>query len=161
MTANTRFDRIDGIISYTLMRGCDDWVQACELVDNIFNLEPVFEKFVASDVLGEIFSARHKGGKDQFELAYGLSIAIIEQVLRMGYMEIGYCQKGFHPWNCSIEESLLRVKHEWDDLNGALPGPGIFWLCNTKLGNEIGRKALSLWRSNISDDSSRGSDPVP
>jgi len=51
---------IQGFISLTLMRGCDDWVQACEIVDNIFNLDPVFRKDVAPEVLSAVAEAEKK-----------------------------------------------------------------------------------------------------
>ena len=136
------FGRIDGYIYYTLMRGCDDWVQAFEIVDNIFNLHPVFHKDVAPDVLKAINKAN--GTAAEFIVARDMSYEIIRRVLTEDLMQIG--EMGFQPWRLTIEESLQKVRYEWDKLSGKLPGPGVYWLCNTERGDEIGQKALLEWR---------------
>lgn len=136
--------RIDGYIRLTLMRGCDDWVQAFEIVDNIFNLDPIFHKDVAPEVLRAIRDAN--GTAVEFTVARDMSSAIIRRVLTESLMMIGDIDNGFKPWPLTIEGALQRVRAEWDRLDGKLPGPGVYWLCNTERGDEIGEEALSEWR---------------
>jgi hypothetical protein len=138
---------IDGFISLTLMRGCDDWVQACEIVDNIFNLDPIFQKDVAPEILAAISDAESRGGDSEFSIARDLSLAIIGRVLVDGLMVIGEIDDtGFRPWPSTIEESLREVRAEWDKMSGKLPGLGVYWLCNTEYGRGIGQEALSRWQ---------------
>jgi len=143
---NVYIEGIQGFISLTLMRGCDDWVQACEIVDNIFNLDPVFRKDVAPEVLSAVAEAEKKGDDIEFNFARDLTIAIIRKVLVDELMLIGDIDNGFKPWPLTIEESLLKVRDEWDKMNGKLPGLGVYWLCNTQKGEEIGQRVLLLWQ---------------
>jgi hypothetical protein len=137
---------LDGFISLTLMRGCDDFVMAAEIVDNTFNLDGIFKDSVSSDILREISEAEKIGGPVEFAIARDMSIAIIRKVLTECLMMIGDLHEGFHPWRLSIEESLQKVRSEWEELNGKLPGLGVYWLANTKSGEAIGQMALKRWQ---------------
>ena len=132
--------RIDGYIRLTLMRGCDDWVQAFEIVDNVFNLDTIFQKDVAPEVLKAVRDAN--GTAAEFTIARDLSVEIIRRVLTEDLMMIGDIGNGFRPWPLTIEGSLRRVEAAWAKMGGRLPGPGVYWLCNTDRGYEIGEKAL-------------------
>lgn len=150
MTGNNLSGRIDGFIYYTLMRGCDDWVQAAEIVDNIFNLGDIFKKDVSDDILNEISIAEKTGGTKEFTLARDLSIVIIEKLLVDKLMVIGDPYDGFIPWEMNVGESIKYIKNIWDSLNGKLPGVGIYWLCNTQKGDQIGEQALLDWQQSRS-----------
>lgn len=135
-----------GFIRQTLMRGCDDFVMAAEIVDNIFNLEPLFRGEVSPQLLTEIAKAEESGGQIEFALARRLNDAIVRAVLSEGYMMIGDLYHGFHPWQLTLDEALKKVSDEWDELNGVLPDPGIYWLSNTERGEVIGQEALKRWQ---------------
>jgi hypothetical protein len=147
--ATDKFSReVDGFIRYTLMRGCDDWVQACEIVDNVFNLADIFKKDVSDDILNKISTAEKEGGVKEFRLAKNLNILIIKKVLTDGLMLIGDVYNDFVPWKMNIEGSINYVNKIWDNFNGKLPGLGIYWLCNTSKGYQIGEQALLEWQRN-------------
>lgn len=138
-------EKIDGFILLTLMRGCDDWVDACEIVDNIFNIDSIFKKRVSNEILDRIALAEKKGGSEEFEIARKLSILIIRKLLSEDLMLVGDIYDMFIPWGLSTEESLNKIENIWDGLNGQLPGLGIYWLCNTVEGDKIGQKVLLQW----------------
>jgi hypothetical protein len=132
--------RIDGYIRLTLIGGCDDWVQASEIIGNIFNLDTIFHKDVAPEVLKAVRDAN--GTAAEFTIARDLSVEIIRRVLTEDLMMIGDIGNGFIPWPLTIEGSLRKVEAMWATMGGKLPGHGVYWLCNTDRGYEIGEKAL-------------------
>jgi hypothetical protein len=137
--------QIDGFIQFTLMRGCDDWVDACEIVDNIFNLDPMFHARVSKTILDGIVFVEKTGGIEEFVFAKDLSHLIIEKLLNEELMIIGDVYDSFVPWGVTVEDALKIVDRKWDELNGRLPGLGEYWLCNTPKGDEIGKEVLLEW----------------
>ena len=90
---------IDGYVKLTLMCGCDDYVMAAEIVDNIFNIDECFKKYIDPRILAIVNKTKSINEKImKFEIARDLTIAIINNVLTNGFMEIGDLEDGFKKW---------------------------------------------------------------
>lgn len=109
------------LVDDILMRGCADWVDACE---------------VASVALTE---GKAKSPDAMRELA----LELIRNVVRQGLMELGDVTRGgFGKWDLPIEEGLARVEREWLALGRNPTLAEICWLQNTSRGNELGEELL-------------------
>ena len=123
---------IQHCVNDLLMRGTDDLIQASE---------------VASVAIAV-------GGATNQDEIREMSLAMIREVVRQKFMEIGdaigigshpthvFERVDFSPWAIPFEAAMERVAREWRAL-GRNPNLGeICWLCNTDKGNEIGNRLL-------------------
>jgi hypothetical protein len=111
-----------------LVRGCDDWVDACEVAS------------VAIEVGGA------KAESDIREL----SLELIRNVVQQGLMELGdvdvagewESKEGFRKWDLPIQESVNRVEREWNALGRNPTLWEVCWLQITDKGRERGEQLL-------------------
>ncbi len=99
-----------------------DWIEICELI------------WIVKSI-GKIHNL------DEIKIKV---LQLLELLLQQGLMDIGYIEKnnGFIAWETSVEDSLLRVKTEWDKLNREPEIGEIFWLANTEKGHIEAKKYL-------------------
>jgi hypothetical protein len=107
------------ILNELLLRGQDDWIQACELVSVI--LESM------------------KGPPEQSLQAQ--TLAVLTEVLEEDLFEIGFVtEQGFKPWGTGTVDAIRRVQSEWKAL-GRDPGLGdLFWLNLRPKGETLARQ---------------------
>ena len=108
-------------INDVVMRGCDDWLDACGVASVAINI-------------GHTLSA---------EEIQNLSLKIIQEVVEQGLMEIGDLPdegRRLKLWSMTPQECLDRVEREWKAL-GRNPSLGeVCWLQNTDRGNALGEE---------------------
>lgn len=108
-----------------LMSASEDWIPEVKVVDVIKELDKATSK---DDV-------RKK------------SLALVKKLIQDDLMEIGDLRgdligrPGFRKWDNPLKDILLKLENEWRNL-GEPSLSDLFWLSNTKKGNEIGRYFL-------------------
>lgn len=123
---------------------------ACRTMSSEMNYEPCIDYVLAS---GEddwvpfgvvVYVARTIGGATDEQAQRTLVLALVEQLLDRGLMEVGDCANGpFVAWGLSKEEMLRRISHEWSILRHP-PRPGeVCWLSNTPAGDDKARSRSS------------------
>jgi len=104
-----------------VMRGCDDWVDACGVASIAINI----------------------GHAKSVEEIRDLSLKMIREVVQQGLMEIGDLpQNGqrLELWPMTPQECLDRVEREWDALGRNPNLWEICWLQNTDKGKTMGEE---------------------
>ena len=110
------------------MQDCVDELLQCGVEDWVDNAEVAW-------------IAKSTGGASTPEDIRSVSLAIVEEVLRRAYMEIGDLRgpgSSFRPWDLSIQASLGRADAEWRKPGRADLMGGVFWLRNTQEGDRRG-----------------------
>ena len=104
-----------------LVRGLADYVSAAEVID-----------------LGR--ETRDEPAGDSLRSAVGVVSRLIDNNLVVA----GDLWDDFMPWDCSADEAIGRIAHEWTAKADPFVLPGeIFWLELTSAGEEIARAALA------------------
>jgi hypothetical protein len=104
-----------------VMRGCDDWLDACGVAS------------VAMSI-GHAHSA---------EEIRDLSLKIIREVVQQGLMEVGDLPeegRRLKLWPMTPQECLDRVEREWEALGRNPSLSEICWLENTDKGDALGEE---------------------
>ena len=117
---------LNACINDLVMRGCDDWVDACEVAS------------VAIEV---------GGAKTQSEIRE-MSLGLVRIVVQQGLMELGDVdvagererKDAFRKWDLPIQEGLNRVEHEWNALGRNPTLWEICWLQITDKGRDLGEQ---------------------
>ena len=110
---------IQECINDLVMRGCDDWVDACGVAS------------VAIQV----------GHAQSAEEIRDLSLKMIRDVVQQGLMEVGDLPeqgRRLNLWPMTPQECLSRVEREWKALGRNPTLWEICWLQNTDKGNALG-----------------------
>jgi hypothetical protein len=104
-----------------VMRGCDDWLDACGVASVAMNI-------------GHAHSA---------EEIRDLSLKIIREVVQQGLMEVGDLPeegRRLKLWPMTPQECLDRVEREWEALGRNPSLSEICWLENTDKGDALGEE---------------------
>ena len=110
---------IQECINDLVIRGCDDWVDACGVAS------------VAIQV----------GHAQSAEEIRDLALKIIREVVQQGLMEVGDLPeqgRRLNLWPMTPQECLNRVEREWKALGRNPTLWEICWLQNTDKGNALG-----------------------
>jgi hypothetical protein len=111
-------ERLGACVRDVLRRGLDDWIQAAEVVSVAISI----------------------GGASTEVDQRTLSLEIIRNVVENRLMTVGdVTGDGFHGWDLSEHDALVRIEREWLAL-GRRPNLGeICWLSNTEAGDDFAR----------------------
>jgi len=111
----------DALLDEILVRGLDDWIQACEV------------QSCTIEVCGA-----HTGDEMR-----RLSLAIIRHALELGLVRVGDVTTGaFRPWPGDVDAIVRRVEREWMALEDGPNLGDVCWLANTPAGDERARRVL-------------------
>ena len=106
-------------VNEIVMRGCDDWVDACGVASIAINI----------------------GNARSADEIRDLSLRIIREVIKQGLMEVGDLPdegRRLILWPITSQECLDRVEREWIALGRNPSLSEVCWLQNTAKGDALG-----------------------